>query len=291
MPDAPSPEVRRRLLSNKLRELREAAGMGAAEAAEAMGWDRTKLHRIESSRWKRLKPDDVRGLAELYKVNRSEQVEALVELSEQARAKAWWSRYADILGGGRYVGLEAEALTIRTYEALVIPGLLQTEEYTQALLSKVPNSPSPEEAERRLKARSARRVRLFHFEAPLRLYAIIDEAALRKAVGGREVMRRQVRSLLNDGEQANISIRVLPDSAGAHAGLGGPFTLLELPGAPKGRLVFLESAYDGRFLEQETAVQEYDLIYDALSSEALSEEESAALMRSLAEEESGAGQP
>ena len=157
MTDEHTPTVRHRRLSNELKQLREAAGLDTLEVAQRLGWDRSKVNRIERSQWKRLKETDIRDLCELYGVQEAGRIQSLIAMAKQAKEKGWWVRYHDVLGPGSYVSLEAQASEIQLFGALMIPGLLQTSAYAKALI-RSGGITDPHEVKRRVEARIARRL-------------------------------------------------------------------------------------------------------------------------------------
>jgi len=273
-----SPTVRRRRLSLELRRLREAAGLTASQAAKQLEWDTSKITRMERNEWKRPNPRDIKDLLDLYKVEDESRREALIELARQSRQKGWWAAHDDLLSGGTYIGLETEASVIRTFQLGVVPGLLQTPEYAEALMRGF--GTKEDVIERRVAIRMERQ-QLLDAENPPRLWAIIDEAALVRPVGGPEVMRGQLEHLIAVGRQHdNVHVQVLPFSVGAHAGLAGQFVLLEFPEDPG--VVHVESATDGLYLETAQDLQRYQLLYDHVHASALSVSQSREHLKRLA---------
>ncbi|TQN32840.1 helix-turn-helix protein [Haloactinospora alba] len=285
MPDDTSQTVRHRRVSGELKRLREEQGLGTVEVSQRMNWDRTKLNRIERGDWKRLKEQDVRGLAQLYGVTEEAKQDALVAMAKQAKQKGWWARYSDLLGAGTYISLEAEASKLRFYGGMMVPGLLQTSGYARALIR---GSGVDDEAEvkRRLEARLTRQ-KLLDSEGSPEIRAIVDEAALRKHIGGKLTMREQLLHLMLLNDQGAAHIHVLPDSAGAHQSLTGQFALLDFPSKEQDPVVFIDISRDGLFMEDPDDIRTYTVIYDSLCQAAFSPEASnehmAHLVDTLAE--------
>lgn len=283
MSNDPVMSVRHRQLSAELRRLRERKGVNATEVADAMGWDRTKVNRIERGRWKRLNPQDVRALAEYYGVADGQDQDVLVEMAKQSKLKGWWERYGDLLGSSSYVALEAEAESLCAYEALVVPGLFQTAPYASAMLQR---RAEPVIIERRTQLRIARQQRLQGDNA-LKVRTVVDEAALRKLVGSEEVMREQLLHLIDMGAKPNVDLRVVLNNTGAHPGIAGQFVVLDFPSAPGASVVFLENAHDGFYLDDPDHVEKYRSVYDGLCEVALDSTETTtflwALVRGLEE--------
>lgn len=274
-----SPTLRRRRLSAELRRLREASGLTAEEVSRRLEWSRGKLTHIERAQWRRPSPRDVRDLLDVYGVTDEARRDALIALARDARRRNLWSQYKDVLTG-MYVDLEVEATSIRTYEPLVVPGLLQTADYTAALLHGA-GVDDPREVERRVEVRGLRQ-EILHREHPPVLSALIDEAALRKPVGGAVVMRAQMERLAELSRSPNVTVRMVPDEAGAHPGMQGQYVILDFEDDLDPSVVYLETATDGLYLEQPQDVARYSLIHDRLRDVALSTEVSGAWFRARA---------
>lgn len=276
MPLRSSPTIRHRRLAAELERLRESVRLSREEVAERLDWHTTKVWRIETARsW--ITPGDLRDLLDLYDVHGPRR-DALIALARHSRQKGWWTTYKDVLRGS-YVDLEAEASMIRNYEPLLIPGLLQTEAYARTVI-RAALVLEPEEVRRRTEARLARQELLVRDVGPGQLWVVIDEAAIRRLVGGRRVMSEQLQSLMDVSERPNVTIQVIPETVGAHPGLSGPFVMLDFPNpeffAP---VVFLESDMDGLYLEEAEQLTRYTLMFDHLRARALGPEESVALIQ------------
>jgi len=268
-----SPTIRRRRLSEELKQLRSAAGLTLEQAAKKLEWSRAKIANIETG--KRLRPyvTDIGLLLDIYGVTDPERREALFELTRQSRVKGWWTRYSDF--AGEYFGFEAEASSIATYQVGAIPGLLQTSDYAAAS-SRASLTPT-EDIERVVDARK-RRQRILDQKKPPRLWAIIDEAALARPATAAEpeVMRKQLLHLVEVAERPNITVQVLPFSTGLHAGTGGPFVLLDFPDPIDRPIVYLETRHQGLYLETPKQIADYRDVLSHLQGTALSPAESAA---------------
>ncbi|KAA2258769.1 helix-turn-helix domain-containing protein [Solihabitans fulvus] len=269
-----SPTLRKRRLVSELRRLREEANLTIEEVGEKLECSASKISRIETGRVG-VSPRDVRDMLDAYGAS-GPLLDELVQLAREARRKAWWDEYGDVVPG-RYVGFEADAESLRTYQGLMIPGLLQDEAYTRALISEVLPHVTDAEIERRVQARRARQALLVE-EDPLMLHAVIDEAALRRLVGGRKTMLAQLNRLLDVRELANVTVSVVPFSVGGHAAMDGPFVLITFPDQLDSDLVYLESARNGVYLEQPSEVQAYAEMFERLFGSALGPEDSAALI-------------
>ncbi|WP_087101264.1 helix-turn-helix transcriptional regulator [Nocardiopsis sp. JB363] len=267
-----SPTIRRRRLSEELKQLRTASGFTLEQAAQKLEWSRAKIANIETG--KRLRPyvTDIALLLDVYNVTDTKRREALFELTRQSRVKGWWTRYSDFAGA--YFGFEAEASSIATYQVGAIPGLLQTPEYTAA--SARAALTASDDIDRVVAARE-RRQQILKRETPPRLWAIIDEATLARPASASEpaVMKRQIRHLLAATEQSNITVQVLPFATGLHAGTGGPFVLLDFPNPADRPIVYLETRHDGLYLETPDQIADYRDVLDHLQGTALSPAESS----------------
>ncbi|RJL26533.1 helix-turn-helix domain-containing protein [Bailinhaonella thermotolerans] len=278
----PSPTVRRRRLGIELRRLREAAGLTCEEVGERLEWSASKVSRMETGRV-RVHPRDVQDLLDLYDVRDDGVREGLVGVARESRQRGWWHVFSDVLPPWFevYVGLEAEAESVRTFEMHVIPGLLQTEAYAQAIFRAAYRAGETGTEERRTRLRMARQEALTR-EPPLRLTAVIDEAVLYRCVGGPEVMRNQMARLCEAAALPNVTLQVLPLAAGAHPAMEGAFSILEFGRPEDADVVYLEHTMGGLYLERDAEVRGYGVVFEALSAAALSPEESTALLRSVA---------
>ncbi|MFW5420122.1 helix-turn-helix domain-containing protein [Nocardiopsis sp. CNT-189] len=278
MSDRHSPTVRRRRLSAELKRLREESGYTAEKVGDKLGWSRGRLTNMELNKWKRPDPVIVRALAELY--GASEDVrEGLVTLARQSREKGWWARYGDVFTDG-YVGFEAEASVISTYQSMVIPGLLQTPDYAAAS-DKSMHARDQDATARAVAARMERQEILDREDAP-RLWAVIDESVLLRPAGGPEAMRTQIDKLIEASEEVNsIKIQVLPLEVGLHPGTSGAFTLLDFPNPADPSIVYVETRTDGLYLEQEEEIAVYRDAWDDIRVMALHPEASVARLHEL----------
>jgi transcriptional regulator with XRE-family HTH domain len=282
MPAMPSPTARGRRLRHELRRLREEAGLTHSEVARRLDWSASKLSRIETGQ-SRVQTGDVRDLLEVYGVTDEATCSALVQLAREARRRGWWTRYSDVLGSGIYVGLEAEASALHTYESMFVPGLLQTEDYARAIIRAGQTRPDPETLERRLAARLARQ-EMLNLPDPPEIWAVVDESVINRPVGGPEVMRSQLQHLVDLGNRpmAALTLQVLPLSVGAHPGMNGPFVILEFHSPTDPTMVYLETATDGLFIEDPPDVERYTLMFNHLVARALGPDESLAMIADLA---------
>src|SRR5215472_4383879 len=212
--------VRRILLGSQLRRLREAKGISREDAGYTIRASGSKISRMELGRVS-FKERDVVDLLALYGVNEAE-ADALIALAREASSPGWWHKYSDVLPDWFqvYVGLEEAALLIRLYEVQFVPGLLQTADYARAVIKLGLPSASAEEVERRVGLRMARQEALTKAGGP-RLWAVVDEAALRRPIGGGEVMRAQFARLIEAAREPNITLQVVPFRSGGHAAEAG----------------------------------------------------------------------
>jgi transcriptional regulator with XRE-family HTH domain len=262
-----SPTLRARRLAIELSSRREAAGLSREEAARRLEWSTSTVFRIETGR-SRPQPRSVRDLLDLYGVTGTER-DGLIQLARDARQPGWWHSFRDVLPNPYevYIGLETGAVSIRNFEPLIIPGLLQTADYARAMIRGGPRELDREEIERRVEVRMSRQQILLHDNRP-RLWAVIDEAAIRRVVGGSTVMAAQLRHLAEAAEHGRTTLQVVPFGAGAHAGAGGPFVILELPGPAEPDLVYVETLAGDIYLEERTDVNRYTLARSAPSATA-----------------------
>src|SRR6516165_3868846 len=222
------PTVLRILLGSQLRRLREARGITRDDAGYTIRASGSKISRMELGRVS-FKERDVQDLLNLYGVD-EEEAQSLVALARQANSPGWWHKYGDVLPDwfGVYVGLEEAASLIWLYEVQFIPGLLQTADYARAVIRLGQPSATPAEVERRVGLRLARQELLTKPGGP-RLWAIVDEAALRRPIGGEEVMREQLERLIEATQEPNITLQVVPFRSGGHAAEAGAFTIMRFP--------------------------------------------------------------
>jgi transcriptional regulator with XRE-family HTH domain len=280
-----SPTVRRRRLAAGLRQLREAVGLTHDQVADDLGWHRSKLGRIEGAQFVRLSLTDLRALLDLYQVTDTGQREALIDLARQARERGWWHSYSDLLGDphATYIGLEADAAAIKTYQSQLVPALLQTPDYTRAVAQATRMTTlDAAEADRFLAARTARQEVLAQ-QPPVQLWAVLDEAVLRRQVGGPAVMHAQLQRLIEAASLPPVTLQVLPDQAGEHAGLEGSFTILGFPQPTDHDVVYLDAASGGVYVEKPADIALYATAFDHIRAAALSPKDSLPLMMRIAD--------
>lgn len=277
--------VRRRLLGAGLRRLREQAGFTLEDAAGILECDRSKISRIETGH-RGVRPKELRELLTEYGVPEG-RWNALVAIARQSHQIGWWQSYGHVLDDAYqdFIGLEATAAAIWTYEAQLIPGLLQTEAYARAIAAASLVNESQEEHEQFVQVRLTRQQVLTRDDTPLQFWAILSEGALRQMVGGQEVMRAQLAHLIEiSSVQPNVNLQVLPFAAGAHAATSGPFVLMKFPDAPDLSVVYLEGQTGGVYLESTEEVARYTIVFDHLRASALSTSATTRLIEEVASE-------
>jgi transcriptional regulator with XRE-family HTH domain len=278
-----SPTVRRRRLALELRRLREAARLTCEEVADHLECSASKISRVETGRVS-VSPRDVRDMLELYGVPGAQR-ESLVQLARDSRQKGWWHAYSDTMQPqmATYIGLESAASEIRIYEVSLIPGLLQTEDYARAVIrAGMVNSPA-EDIERRVSLLMARQPAVVR-EDPPKVWAVLDEAALRRRVGGSGLMRLQLEHLLAQAALPNVAVQVIPFGGGAHPAMGRPFIILVFPERVDTDVVYLEDLTSALYLEDVAEVDRYNVFFNHLRATALSFDDSAALITSVLKE-------
>lgn len=272
--------VRARRLTSELKRLREAAGLSVEHAAAQLNWSYSKLNRFELGR-AIPEPKVVAQMLKLYGVS-ADKRDSLIQLARDAHERGWWEDLG--VFPGSYVGLEDETSIIRMWRPLLVPGLLQTEDYARAVIKTGIPDPSTADVEKRVRARMARQTLLSRDDAP-RLYAVLGEAALRQGVGGAEVMREQLLKLAAMArKRPNVSVRVLPFGSGASIGLEGAFANLEFPEPVDPDVSYIEDLSGETYIESAEGNRRIRLAYDRISGQALSPEDSAALLADTAKE-------
>ncbi len=276
-----NPTLLRRQLGAELRRIRERAQRSVADVARSVGWSESKLSRIETAN-SGMRKADLETLLDVYTIADSDRAR-ITALFGQAQQRAWWEAYGDALPDAyeALIGFEAEATAIFSYQAQLVPGLLQTAEYASAIMRSLVFS-RPELIEERLAVRLARQAVLARDRAP-EFWAILDEAVLRRPVGGPDVMRRQLLRLVEASERPTIGIQVLPFAVGIHRGMEGSFVILEFDDkAGGGPLVYCEGMTGGVFRSKPAELRSYLMSFEALRAAALPPEESIDFIKALA---------
>jgi transcriptional regulator with XRE-family HTH domain len=285
VPERPAPSVRARQLARELRRLREAAQLTGEAAAAQLGWSSAKVSRIETARTP-ITVADLRRLLNLYGAADSD-ADRLVDLARTSRERGWWESYVGEAPSeyATYIGLESEASSVSSFSVVLVPGLLQTEDYARAMIRSLLLMP-PREVERLVQVRRIRQERIHRADkGPLTLHAILDESALRRQIGGPDVLRDQLKHLISTAaELRNVELQVLPYSAGAHPAINGTFTILSFPRTGDPEIVTLEHLDSHLFVEGEKAVYRYTLVFNELVTKALDPTDSLAFIKRVIED-------
>jgi transcriptional regulator with XRE-family HTH domain len=269
-----SPTVAQRRLARSLRQLRLDTGLTIEQAAERLELSPSTISRMETAQVG-VKRRDARELLDLYGVTGAQR-DQLLELAGASRQHAWWHEFKD-LPNSPLAPLEAETASIWQYSALLIPGLLQTEEYAREILRKIRIDATPDAIERRLRLRMKRQALLTEQNAP-QFWVVLDEAVLRRCVGGRHVMQRQVERLIDASALRCVTLQVLPFASGGHAAMDGEFTLLHYPEPADPDVVFIENTGGDVYLEDPDVTRWYASIFDHLRATALDPAESVRIL-------------
>jgi transcriptional regulator with XRE-family HTH domain len=254
---ASGPTVRRMQVGARLRRLREARGVSREDAGWAIRASDSKISRMELGRVS-FKDRDIADLLTLYGVEDEEERAGVQALAREANAPAWWRPYGDLLAPWfqNYLDLEAAAVLIRTYEIQFVPGLLQTEAYARAVVQIGYGNADPDEIDRRVKLRMTRKELLSRPDGP-RLWAVIDEAVLRRPIGGVDVLRGQIEALIESCRMPSVRLQVVPFGAGGHAAAGGAFSILRFPVQDMPDVVYIEHLTSAFYLEKREEVEAY----------------------------------
>jgi transcriptional regulator with XRE-family HTH domain len=279
-----SPTVRRRRLGQELRTLREAKGLTVDQVAKELDWSPSKVSRIETTSIK-VTTVDLRALLDVYEVSEKIRRDGMLELGRESRETAWWMKVNDrtpIRGFKDFIGFEAEARRILTFEPLTVPGLLQTEDYTRAILKAMYTADA--DMEQAVQQRLERQGLLTRGDEPLLYTAIIDEAALRRPVGGvrrAAVMSEQIDKILAFSERSHVTVLVVPFDNGAHAGMNGGFVILELPHPDDPNVVYVEAVSEATLLSDLESIRYYNQVFDDVQQESLGQEGTRSFLRSI----------
>ncbi|MGH3991683.1 MAG: helix-turn-helix domain-containing protein, partial [Pseudonocardiaceae bacterium] len=280
----PGATLRAQWLGQQLRALRESAGMTLKQAGDYLQRDGSMVSRFESAVHP-IRRGDVLALLDLYGVSDERTREGLLRLSEDVWRKGWWDGYANSVDR-QYIDLvwlQSRAERLRTYGAMLVPGLLQTREYAETLIRNAAAADTPEEEiEKGIELRMARQ-QILRGDEPVDFAAVIDESVLRRVIGSPEVMQKQLTTLLDAADWPNVEVRVLPLRRGAHTGLDGTFWIYEMPD-PYPDVACEETLAGKLYVEEDTAVDQFRQAYHQLSAAALNGKESAALIVAAAKE-------
>nr|WP_202501253.1 helix-turn-helix transcriptional regulator [Streptomyces sp. SID5785] len=277
-----NPTVRRRRLGQELRRLRELKGMTAEEVAERLLVSQSKISRLENGR-RSISQRDVRDLCGVYEVEDHRIVDSLMQMAKDSRQQGWWHSFGDI-PYSVYIGLETDAASLRIYDPQVVPGLLQTRGYAEALINGALPETVSQDIEKRVQVRMRRQERIQAPDNPLRLWTVLDEAALKRVVGGKSVMREQLEHLVEQSQLPHVTVQVIPFDMGAHPGLNGQYAILEFPDAADSSVVYIEGVTSDLYLEKANDVQKYSVMYEHLRAQALNVDQSRQFISDIAKE-------
>ena len=276
--------VLRMLLGSQLRHLREAAGVTPDRAGYEIRASRSKISRMETGRVG-FKTRDVEDLLTFYGVTDEQARSRFLDLAGQSKRMDWWTSYSDVLPGWfeNYLGLESVCSSMRTFEIQFVHGLFQTEDYARAVTQLGLGPVSPAETERRVGLR-VKRQDLLTRTSPPKIWSVMDEAVLRRPVGGAAVMRAQLRHLIEAAMAPKVTLQVVPFAQGGHAGASGSFTILRFDELHLPDVVYIEQLTGAVYLEQRSDVEHYLAVMDQLSTEALPPDASARFIEQIAAE-------
>lgn len=288
---ARSPIMTRRRLGSELRRLREVAGLRLEDVAEKLDCSVSKISRLETGKGIPRLPD-IQALIRAYGVLGTDEGDQLVSLARQGRGQNWWHEFSDELAPGglvadrldRYLELEAGAAEILSFELDAVHGLLQTADYARAVVRGVKGATDQHEIDRAVELRLRRQEILARAEHPVSLHTVIDESALHRHVGGRAVMRDQLRSLLGSAQRPNITLQVLPYTHGAHGSMFGSFVVLGFDAAEDHDLVYIETSRGSLYLEQPHDLEVHRKKFQGLVGDALTPAASQQLLESVLSE-------
>jgi transcriptional regulator with XRE-family HTH domain len=275
VPATSSPTVKRRRLAAELHACREEAGLTIDDVAQDLEWSAAKISRIENARV-RVLPRDVKHLLRTYGVQEGAPAwELMITLARESHQKGWWHTYGDSLEESfrTYVGLETDALAVRSYESEYVPGLLQTEDYAREVIRTGSLTAADDEVERHVAVRMARQERLASSQLP-ELWLVINEGSLRRLVGGSALMRTQLERLIEESHRPHITLQLMPFGVGAHAGMSGAFTVLSFSEPVDPDVGHVPYNTGNLFLEKPEELARLGLIFNHLRAAALSVSES-----------------
>lgn len=276
------PTVRRRRLGAELRSLRDGMKLTTDDVAKRFGWHNAKVSRIETGRTA-ARPQDVEALLDLYGVTDALKRQALGALAREGNRRGWWQTYTDVLtpAYADFISLEAEAKSMQTYESGLIPGLFQTTPYAREAIAAINMTASSDEVHRLAEVRQARQAVLTGPD-PLDVWAVVDEAALRAhLVGNAQIMRDQLQRLLDLSDLPNVTIQVMPVTAGPHPGRSGAFTILGFPEQQDFDVVLLENLTNALYIEELPEVERYAAAFRRIVADALSRDASLDLIKTM----------
>jgi len=277
-----SPTVRRWELAKHLRALRASRGLSIEQVASELLCSPSKISRIENA-VRAPTQRDVRDLSRIYEVS-DETGRELMELARESKQRAWWQIYDEVVSrASTYIDLEEAATEISWYETIRIPGLLQTPDYTRAIMRALFPSMGPEGLDQYAASRAERQNRLIA-KPPLRLWAILDEAAVRRQVGGPKVLYDQLQRLIEVAQQfPNVTLQLVPFTAGGHAGMDGSFSIMTFPQGSLSDIIYIENRTGNIFLDRESDLQVFREVLNYLRATAANPDESLDLLEHIAQ--------
>ena len=283
--DGPNPIVQRRRLRAELRSAREAKLLTQQQVAMAMDWSLSKVIRVEKGTVG-ISTNDVKALLRLYEINDKIRVDELVTFAREARERSWWSQYRDIASPRliQFIEYEAAASTMKGYQPLLVPGLLQTEEYARLVIGRFIDKPTPERVDALVDVRMKRQELLDRSDPPM-LWYVVDEGVIRRLVGRTPVMQRQLKHLAEIVARPNVTLEIVPFSAEIHRAMRAPFELLELPDAADDDVLYLEGP-TGEVTDRDSTdeIDAYTEDFEELRKLSLGPEESTNYLLKLAKE-------
>lgn len=280
-----SPSLRRRRLAAELRSLRAESGLSISDVAQKLGWQVSRISRIETRQLGITAPD-LRKLLDVYGIQDEAYRARLAGLARRANERGWWHVYPRHVIPSEYgdlIGVEEEAATIRSYQPEVVPGLLQTAGYARTVIRAGRRGDTAAEIDRLVEVRLERQAVLSRADPPPpRVSVVLNEAVLRRRVGGPAVMREQIEYLMAERDRANIAIQVLPFDSGAHPSMVGPFTMMTFLDPADHGVVYLEHPTSSLFLETPEELRRYEEFWDAIQGDAYSPDDTRAFLRTCA---------
>ncbi|MFC9186141.1 helix-turn-helix domain-containing protein [Streptomyces cyaneofuscatus] len=284
MPSHPRPTVRRRRLGAELKRLREKAGVSMEDAAERIGGDKPKISRQENGR-QGVSKLEIEALLALYGVSDDRLRTALTTLAREGRRRGWWAQYGDILTAGfqEWLSIESDAARILAFQPMLVPGLLQTVEYATEVIRCAEKDATQAKRDSYIEVRKARQ-EIFTRDNPPQYVCLLDEAVLRREVGGPAVMAAQLARILEVNNPPKLTIQVVPFGQGWHAGTHGPFNIYSYPDPMDLDVVNLGYLDGALYLEEDDTVKRYQLAFDELRATALTTRQSMQLVSSVQRE-------
>jgi len=273
-----TPTVHQRRLGAAMKRLREERGMTVDVAAERIGYAGSTISRLENAQ-SSARPGTVRDLCELYGV-KGKRRDDLTELCKAARKKGWWNAYSDLVEGP-FIGLESAASHIHLFEPLLMPGLLQTAEYARAVIKAARPDLYGKDIDRAVEFRMERQKQVLQRNEPPDVWAVIDESVVRRPVGGTEVMRTQLRHIIDCAESSWLTLQLVPYDVGAHPAMDGGFVCLGFPAEIDSDMVYIENITSRLHLEQPEDLRRYSVIFDHLRTKALPHDDTLAYLIKL----------